>query len=323
MIQKVFVKSIIKKLKQQNNKYKFQYDLIYEMDDDSLFCILNHLDLRDILTCLFVNKQFNRSGLNNMIWKNLFEIKFNNESHNNYYKSYRNYEILKKYFKIDTKRHHRDITRISLDGGHLRMIPPEISSLVNLSFLSLHYNELESLPTELSELTGLRSLLLFGNNFVSIPEVIYSLTNLNDMSLSKNQLRSIPSNISLLTNLEYISFAFNKIETLAIEMFSLTKLKRIQLHNNELVSIPTEIGLLTNLQNLFLDYNKLQSLPVEMSRLTQLERLDVYHNPSEVPNTIFEMPNRIHLYVNERQIKSISNIGSHKVEIIPEIPKDI
>ena len=47
------------------------------MDSDCLLCIVNFLQLHDILNCFLIDKQFSLVVSNEIIWKSLFDNKFN------------------------------------------------------------------------------------------------------------------------------------------------------------------------------------------------------------------------------------------------------
>ena len=93
--------------------------------------------------------------------------------------------------------------------NELQSIPSEIGQLTNLQELHLYNNELQSIPSEIGQLTNLQELHLHDNKLQSIPSEISQLTNLKQLLLSNNQLQIIPLDIGLLTNLTNLSLTGN------------------------------------------------------------------------------------------------------------------
>ena len=48
------------------------------MNNDCVFCIFTMLGVVDIVNCLYVCKRFYAISKNNLLWKQLFKIKFYN-----------------------------------------------------------------------------------------------------------------------------------------------------------------------------------------------------------------------------------------------------
>ena len=64
------------------------------LSDEVLLLIFNHLNLRDILTCSLVNKQFYRIVYDEELWKNIGQVDFGQCYHklylnNNYHQTYK------------------------------------------------------------------------------------------------------------------------------------------------------------------------------------------------------------------------------------------
>ena len=75
-----------------------------------------------------------------------------------------------------------------LGGNQLQGIPSEISQLTNLSSLSLSDNQIQTLPKELNKLAKLQSLRLHGNQLQTLPQDLVKLTNLKELSVRNNPL---------------------------------------------------------------------------------------------------------------------------------------
>ena len=177
------------------------------MDSDAIFYVYGFLELPDIQSCSIVDKQFHKAATNELIWKSLFDIKFNDIPVDGYHVNYQRYHVLDNFLIKSIKINVNDAIKsqiLNLSGYHLNFIPSEIGLLLNLQTLSLSNNQLESIPSEIGLLLNLHTLCLGHNQLKSIPSKIGLLLNLQTLYLYDNQLESIPSEISLLLNLQYI-----------------------------------------------------------------------------------------------------------------------
>lgn len=147
--------------------------------------------------------------------------------------------ILKKLAAIDTKlyffihyglaqplfHHHLlDLSRLGLNS-----VPSELVQLTQLQCLNLFYNHLSILPKEICQLLQLKKLLLHHNQLTFLPETIGNLTKLEELALCFNQLTKLPQAIS-----------------------QLTQLKTLYLHNNQLTNLPYRLSKLPHLQKITL-----------------------------------------------------------------------
>ena len=76
--------------------------------------------------------------------------------------------------KIEAVHRTRDTT-LSLHNNQLSTLPPEIGQLTALRS-SLHDNQLTTLPPEIGPLAALRTLYLTGNQLTTLPPEIGPLT---------------------------------------------------------------------------------------------------------------------------------------------------
>ncbi|CAL5051481.1 unnamed protein product [Urochloa decumbens] len=132
-------------------------------------------------------------------------------------------------------------------------IPPNISVLVNLTYLNLSNNLLNgSIPPELSRMRRLERLYL-SHNLLSgeIPSTLGNIPHLGLVDLSGNRLAGpIPDTFS-----------------------NLTQLRRLMLHHNALSGvIPPSLGDCLNLEILDLSHNALQGpIPAHVAALSSLK----------------------------------------------------
>jgi Leucine-rich repeat (LRR) protein len=139
-------------------------------------------------------------------------------------------------------------------------IPPEISEMTLLEFLSLENNNLMgSIPPEISKLKALTTLYIYNSKLTgSIPPEISKLTALSWLYLSSNSLTgSVPPEISELTALTQLYLASNKLTgSIPPEMSELTAMVQLRLANNKLTgAIPGTLTLLTKTTYFWLDAN--------------------------------------------------------------------
>ncbi|MBN2006926.1 MAG: leucine-rich repeat domain-containing protein [Anaerolineae bacterium] len=177
---------------------------------------------------------------------------------------------------------------LDLSNQGITNLPPEIECLVALEKLNLGYdfdklgkrNGLTTLPSEIGQLTNLRSLDLSLNQISTLPPEIGYLTNLQYLNLSGDPLLAIPSTppIGQRTSSHYIRLRFNRLTSLPSEIGKLVKLQDLKLDHNELTELPPEIGQLISLQHLNLSDNRLTTLPPEIGQLTNLKYLNLSSN---------------------------------------------
>ncbi|WP_417909750.1 COR domain-containing protein [Candidatus Electronema sp. PJ] len=96
---------------------------------------------------------------------------------------------------------------------------------------------------EEAKASGTTYLDLKGKQLNSLPSDIGQLTNLKSIDLSYNLLTSLPSEIGYLTNLVKIYLKGNQLSTLPPEICHLQKLKIVYLSGNPLTSPPYEIAI--------------------------------------------------------------------------------
>lgn len=110
-----------------------------------------------------------------------------------------------------------------------------------------------SLPLDIALLSGLESLLMYGNPDLvgPIPPTVVLLTGLKQLSFSSNSLNGkIPEQIGDLSNLEVLSLAGNQLTgTVPDSIGKLSALKQLGLRTNQLAgAIPESMLALTNLE---------------------------------------------------------------------------
>jgi len=184
----------------------------------------------------------------------------------------------KQVLEIIAKAENVGAVELDLSGKGLTSVPPELTRLTNLRWLSLSYNRLTAVPPELAQLTNLQVLYLSNNQLTAVPPEFAQLTNLQGLSLSNNRLTAVPPEIAQLTNLRALDLSRNQLTAVPPKFAQLTNLQRLYLSNNRLTAVPPELAQLTNLQELDLSNNRLTAVPPEVAQLTNLQGLSLLNN---------------------------------------------
>ncbi|KAI9478031.1 MAG: hypothetical protein EXX96DRAFT_569326 [Benjaminiella poitrasii] len=171
-------------------------------------------------------------------------------------------------------------------------LPYPHNHYTNLIELDISRNQLDRLPSQISQLTHLRILNATSNRLTEIPAELFALKELQVLSLSQNQIQSIPEEMSrFLPNLVTFRIAANLIKHLPESLNYWQKMRHLQLGSvyggNQLVELPNSLTEMTILEELDISYNQLRRLPPDFQSLQRLQILNVSHNQLEcVPQSI-------------------------------------
>ncbi len=199
------------------------------------------------------------------------------------------------------------VTALSLSAKGLTVLPAEIGDLPMLSLLYLQNNAIESLPSEIENLSSSLTQFLLSNNPVkSLPPEIGNLANLEFLDLFNADLTSLPSEIGNLNNLFSLNLSQNfDLTGLPIEIGNLSNLNRLSLIGAN-YTIPTEIGNLNNLTFLNLSSADLNSFPSQVLGLTNLDELRLSGNSiASVPTGINSLTNLTKLFLDSNSLTSL------------------
>ena len=180
------------------------------MNNDCVFCIFAMLNVSDIVNCLYVCKRFYTIAKNNLLWKQLFKVKFYNvyTIENNFYDSFKKYSILNNFLVKNSKINvNMTIVELYLSYNQLQSIPKELGQLASLQKLYLCNNQLQTIPKELGQLARLQRLYLSNNQLHIIPKELGQLASLQELYLDNNQLQSIPKELGQLSMLQELSLS--------------------------------------------------------------------------------------------------------------------
>jgi protein-tyrosine phosphatase len=176
-----------------------------------------------------------------------------------------------------------------------------VSTLVRLE---LSYNDLTTIPSCISALDNLETLIASSNLITTVEEGgITELKALKTLNLDANRLGSVFPGLSQMTSLTHLSLAKNRLSSFDRQILSLESLETLDLSNNPniagvlpddmdfphltrlsireigLKEIPDTFAGLTSIRVLELDCNSLTDWPSEkMATLVHLERLELMLN---------------------------------------------
>ncbi|HRQ41796.1 MAG TPA: COR domain-containing protein [Chloroflexota bacterium] len=206
-------------------------------------------------------------------------------------------------------------TELDLHNQEITELPSEIGQMSSLKSFNISLNKLTAVPPEIGQLSSLKSLDLGGNQLTAVPPEIFQLTSLQSLDLGGNQLTAVPPELGQLTSLQQLWLCFNKLTVIPSEIGQLTNLQLLDLGVNQLIAVPSEIGQLSNLQQLYLHSNRLKSVPQEFAKLTGLQDLYLWGNRLTVmPPEIIKLSSLQSLDLHKNQLTvlppGITNLSS-------------
>lgn len=98
-----------------------------------------------------------------------------------------------------------------------------------------------ALPTGVTELTYLETLILQQNDLEELPDSFWNLTNLVDLNLTNNRITKLSPKIQHLTKLEYLYLNANKLASLPYQLGDLPNLKELYIRGNPLQEDTNEV----------------------------------------------------------------------------------
>ncbi|KAI5674956.1 hypothetical protein M9H77_05906 [Catharanthus roseus] len=202
---------------------------------------------------------------------------------------------------IDTFWEHHDrwmlTAIIGLAENNLESIPEEIW-IIGGGVLDFGHNLIKECPARIAQLTGLKHLVLDGNDISDETiswEALASLKYLSILSLNQNHLQTLPSAaLGAMTSLKKLKVGNNELQCLPAEIGLLSKLEVLKANNNRLHVVPESIGGCVSLVELDLSSNLLVELPETIGKLKYLQALYLSNNGlRSLPSCLFKMCSRI------------------------------
>ena len=172
------------------------------------------------------------------------------------------------------------VTGLALGNNNLvGTLPDELSDLTELTTLYLWGNKLSGPIPDLSGLTGLTHLVLSSNQLTGEIAWLGGLTKLTTVYLWGNELSGPIPDLTGLTDLIYLSLSQNKLTGELPDVSGLTKLQELYLWGNQLSGTIPDLSSLTALKHLSLSENLLMGeIPASLGNLTTLSTLYLRFN---------------------------------------------
>jgi Leucine-rich repeat (LRR) protein len=166
------------------------------------------------------------------------------------------------------------------------------------------------LPSEIGNLTALKTIYAFGNTFDTISSAIGKCVSLQTLIANNNGISELPESIGNCP-LQLIHLEKNKLTRLPESIGSLKKLMELSVTNNKLTSLPSSLVLLDSLRCIFIGNNRICSLsdPLiswlkDVKRKMYCERFDPPWPESQDCST----PIQQHLYDEKADQSSLPGI---------------
>ncbi|NXD02540.1 LRC40 protein, partial [Certhia familiaris] len=149
------------------------------------------------------------------------------------------------------------VATVNFSKNQLREIPPRLVELKDsVCDVSLGFNKISSISSELCLLQKLTHLDLRNNVLTALPEEMEALKRLHTINLAFNRFKVFPSVLYHLPALETILLSNNQVGSIdPVQLKGMDKLGTLDLQNNDLLQVPPELGNCENLRSLLLEGN--------------------------------------------------------------------
>lgn len=183
----------------------------------------------------------------------------------------------------------------------------EISKLTHLEKLNLFGCKFKDIPDSFSNLINLEALELTENSFQELPLVITKLPKLKHLTVSFGNLTTLPPEFERLKELEYLDISVNPF-TFTTSLNVISKFKKLKDLNMSFIPLKdfSVLRNLANLETLSLNGCNLSKLFLEISFLKKLRYLELYKNNfTEFPIQLVNLINLESLDLSENQLSSL------------------
>ena len=155
-------------------------------------------------------------------------------------------------------------------------LPAEICRLIDLQFLDLHSNAIDSLPESVQLMVNLRVLNIAQNRLSELPVASFTDMRLVEIDASKNKLTGtfLPAAVNCLESLQTLDLSFNSLDQLAeTATVEFPNLRTLTLDGNRLHSLP-DMSSWTRLLTCTASANRLRAVPDGFVELMNLKNAD-------------------------------------------------
>ena len=210
---------------------------------------------------------------------------------------------------------------LSLTNRNLSQIPLQIFSAdldsqekfwecVPLSKLDLSFNQITSIPNEISTLEELLSMKIRSNNLNELNTMLFeSCIMLKQLDVGQNHLTNVSEKIGHLQQLIEFSAPENKINSLPSQLEMCKQLQILNLYSNNLTSLP-ELDL-PNLVQINVGKNKLRGIPQSFANCKSIEVFICCRNQ------IQHLPDLTYM----RSLKVVDAM-ENRIEVFPLLPSE-
>lgn len=165
--------------------------------------------------------------------------------------------------RIETCKNSKKQLILSLKNLNLNKIPKEVFEITGLRDLFVGNNPLSEIPQDITRLNKLKIFNAPKCNLTEFPKALLEMPNIHSINLTNNEISIIPENIDVLSNLKVLSLGGNQITELPEAITRLTNLSDLNLSNNKIRHLPENILDLTNLKSIILTKNPIKFLQTD------------------------------------------------------------
>lgn len=206
---------------------------------------------------------------------------------------------------------------LTIMGGDITHLPPEIAGLVQVYRLSFEDNRITELPAHVAKLVRLHTLDLEANPMLSIDPAVATMPALRELRVRGSRTAPMPMRaLPVLPQVRKLSLGwapalvtrlaeYGSLTTLALhgnvgpdgvpaELGELGSLTALALAYSPLSEVPEAVRALRRLQTLYLPYGAFAALPEWLPELTELRFLAVFGchtmTPDHIVDTVARLP---------------------------------
>ena len=204
------------------------------------------------------------------------------------------------------------LTQLTLSGNQLTgSIPPDLLNSSSLKEVTLKYNNLNAIPTQVGDMSNLVTFDASYNQIAGdIPSGFGKLDNLEYLNLKDNEFSGpIPTDLADSRSLKTIEFTSNNIEgAIPDNIGDISSLVILNLTSNELTgSIPPSIGTMPNLSSLNVSSNKLDGTLPEFdgTKMINIKVINLSHNSmvDKIPESMGSLTSLSSLYLRDNNFE--------------------
>lgn len=234
---------------------------------DSLYSLPSGLDKLSNLKILDISgNNFTLLPSQLLLIPNLEELYLNNVRHLN----------LEQTFSVINKITH--LKRLHLDSIPNLKLPKIIQENTSIEYISMRYDNLNTIPKQINSFKRLKELDLEGNSIAVINRYLLNNKELESLSLSISPNFKFKKSFSILSkesSLQKLEIANSSFETLPDDISLLDNITTLSLRNDHLKTFPYSVLKMKNLRNLDISGNDFTALPANFINLKKIETLNL------------------------------------------------